>query len=174
MQIVTFLYNTAVSFWIGGAALFTFLLTPIIFKTFNRDMAGNIVGVLFPSYFRWGLICGIIALVCLFFKKGKFALVSSVLLVLMIGLSAIQAFVIEPKSAELKRSITSFETVPPENPKRMQFKKLHGISMASNIAVIAGGIALILFSSLEGYKGQHIVKDIPSKPTTVQASRQTK
>ena len=148
MQIVSFTYNLAVAFWVGGASIFTFLLTPIIFKVFARDMAGDIVGALFPGYFRWGLICGIISLICQMIKKGRFAAFSLLLIVLMLALTAIQAFVLEPRAVELKRSISSFETVPPEHPKRVQFKKLHGMSMAANIAVIAGGIALILFSSL--------------------------
>ena len=59
MQIITIIYRLAVAFWVGGVAIFTFVLTPILFKTQARDLAGTIVGVLFPGYFRWGLACGI-------------------------------------------------------------------------------------------------------------------
>ena len=56
MQITAFLYRLAIACWVGGASLFTFVLTPTIFKSYNRDIAGGIVGVLFPGYFKWGLV----------------------------------------------------------------------------------------------------------------------
>ena len=71
MQIPAILYRLAVACWLGGATLFTFVLTPSIFKAYNRDMAGGIVGVLFPGYFKWGLACGVVALVALFFSAAK-------------------------------------------------------------------------------------------------------
>ncbi len=73
MQIPTILYRLAIACWIGGASLFTFVLTPIIFKSFDRDMAGRIVGALFPGYFKWGLLCGVIALavIAIGFRRGR-------------------------------------------------------------------------------------------------------
>ena len=62
MYLLTICYNLAVSCWLGGATLFTFLLTPMLFAGYSRDLAGNIVGLLFPGYFRWGLACGAVAL----------------------------------------------------------------------------------------------------------------
>ena len=53
MQIISVIYRLAIAFWVGGVAIFTFVLTPIIFKAYDRDMAGQIVGALFPAYFRW-------------------------------------------------------------------------------------------------------------------------
>ncbi|MDD3815748.1 MAG: DUF4149 domain-containing protein, partial [Desulfocapsaceae bacterium] len=54
MRIATIIYHLAVSCWLGGSALFTFVLTPTLFKSYPRDMAGSIVGALFPGYFQWG------------------------------------------------------------------------------------------------------------------------
>jgi len=71
MSFVTVLYHLALAFWVGGVALFTFVLTPILFKTQPRDLAGKIVGVLFPGYFRWGFACGAVALVCLLLQRGR-------------------------------------------------------------------------------------------------------
>jgi uncharacterized membrane protein len=52
----SFLYNLVLSLWIGGMSVFTFIVTPAIFKSFGRDMAGEIVGKLFPGYFLSVLI----------------------------------------------------------------------------------------------------------------------
>jgi hypothetical protein len=140
----TFLFRLAIACWVGGASLFTFVLTPTIFKSFNRDVAGGIVGALFPGYFKWGLICGFIALASIFFSSTiKHRTMAAVIIALMLALTSIQAFVIEPRAAELKKAIPSFETTPKEDPLRVQFRKWHSVSMVSNFAVIGGGIVLI-------------------------------
>lgn len=144
MHIPSILYRLAISCWVGGATLFTFILTPIIFKSFNRDMAGGIVGVLFPGYFRWGLACGGIALVTLFFSAAKHRTASGIILAVMLAITSVQAFVIEPKAAALKKEIPSFETTPADHPLRVQFRKLHGVSAVSNLIVIGGGISLVI------------------------------
>jgi hypothetical protein len=144
VQYLSIVYRLLISFWVGGAALFTFILTPTLFKTFDRDMAGNIVGVLFPGYFKAGLICGVLALACLLFTRGKHWMVSSVIIVAMLLVTSLQAYVIEPRAAAIKKEIPSFVTTPADHPLRQQFKKLHGVSAVSNLGVIGGGIALII------------------------------
>ena len=145
MQIPTILYRLAVACWIGGASLFTFVLTPIIFKSYNRDMAGGIVGALFPGYFKWGLIWGAIALAAIFMSPAvKHRTTAAVLIAGMLGLTLVQAFIIEPRAAALKKEIPSFETTSKDDPLRVRFRKLHGVSAVSNLAVIGGGIVLIV------------------------------
>jgi len=141
----TFLYRLAVACWVGGTSLFTFVLTPVIFKSFNRDMAGKIVGVLFPGYFRWGLVCGVIALITVFMSSAvKHKTLAAVIVAIMLAITAVQACVIEPKAAALKKVIPSFETTPKDDPLRVQFRKLHGVSVVGNLVVLGGGIVLIV------------------------------
>jgi hypothetical protein len=144
MSFVTVLYRLALAFWVGGVALFTFVLTPILFKTQPRDLAGKIVGVLFPGYFRWGLACGAVALLCLLLQRGRNFVPALVLLVLMLAATSFQALVIEPKAAALKKQIGSFETTPKTDPLRREFSRLHGISAVCNLAVFVGGVVLVV------------------------------
>lgn len=144
MTILPVLYRLALAFWVGGVALFTFVLTPILFKTQPRDLAGKIVGVLFPGYFRWGLACGTIALLCLLLQRGRHFVPALVLIVVMLVATTFQALVIEPKAAALKEQIGSFETTSKENPLRQEFSRLHAVSAICNIVVFAGGVALIV------------------------------
>lgn len=146
MHVPRIFYHLAIACWLGGAALFTFQLTPAIFSAYSRDVAGGIVAVLFPGYFRWGLICGVVALISRFLFKTRFTLASSLIIVIMLGLTAVQAFILEPRAAELKKTISSFETTAADDPQRLQFKKLHGISMAANLSVIAGGVVLVVLA----------------------------
>jgi hypothetical protein len=144
MQIVTIIYHLAVSLWLGGAALFTFVLTPLLFGNESRDTAGRIVGLFFPGYFRWGMVCGLVALICRIILTGKSQLSVAVIIAVMLALSSFQAFYIEPKAAELKRQIVSFETTSKDHPLRREFSKLHGVSAVCNLSVIVGGVALVV------------------------------
>ncbi len=144
MQLIAILYRLAISFWVGGTALFTFVLTPIIFKSYNRDMAGQIVGYLFPGYFRWGLACGAVALISHLIARGRHFVPVIALIVVMLALTSFQAFSIEPRAAALKKEIPSFETTPKDHPLRQEFAKLHGISAVCNLVAIGGGVVLVV------------------------------
>jgi hypothetical protein len=144
MQAVTIIYRLAVSLWLGGAALFTFMLTPMLFRSESRDVAGRIVGLFFPGYFRWGMACGLIALICRLVLAGKGLVPSALILAVMIALCSFQAFYIEPKAAALKKEIVSFETTAKDHPLRREFSKLHGVSAVCNLTVIVGGVVLVV------------------------------
>lgn len=163
MQLATIIYHLAIACWLGGTALFTFVLTPMIFKAYSRDIAGGFVGVLFPGYFRWGLACGAVALICLLLTRGRRAIASAIILTVMLTITAAQAFIIEPKAAELKKEIPSFETTPPDHPLRVQFRKLHGVSAVANLAVIGAGAVLVILSSLPARKKEDVSLEAVTK-----------
>jgi hypothetical protein len=163
MPLAAIIYRLAIACWLGGTSLFTFVLTPIIFTAYSRDIAGGIVGVLFPGYFRWGLACGLAALICLFLSKDRRALVAAIIVVAMLTITATQAFIIEPKASALKKEIPSFITTPPDHPLRVRFRKLHGISAIANLAVIGAGACLVILSSLPTRKRE----DGPADATTI-------
>ncbi|HZV82375.1 MAG TPA: DUF4149 domain-containing protein [Geobacteraceae bacterium] len=144
MKIATAVYNLAIALWTGGNAIFTLMLTPILFKTENRDTAGRIVGNLFPGYFRWGIACGIVALLCRLAGSGATRKLPLAMLVVMLAITSFQALFVEPRAAELKRQIGSFETTPKDHPLRQEFSRLHGISAACNLTVLAGGVILVV------------------------------
>ena len=143
MHTAVVIYRLAVSLWLGGAAIFTFVLTPVLFRSEQRDRAAAIVGFLFPPYFRWGIACGLVALVCRLALLPGDKLPEGAILAAMLGISLFQAFFIEPRAAALKREIPSFETTPKDHPLRQRFARLHGVSAVGNFAVIAGGVALV-------------------------------
>jgi hypothetical protein len=143
MHTVNIIYRLAIAFWTGGAALFTLVLTPILFKTQSRDLAGSIVGALFPGYFRWGLACGVIALACQLITRNK-GILPAIIITAMLTLTLLQAFYIEPKAAAIKQQIPSFVTTSKDHPLRRDFSRLHGISASCNLAVLCGGIVLIV------------------------------
>jgi len=144
MHYLDMLYRLAIALWTGGNAIFTLMLTPILFKTESRDTAARIVGNLFPGYFSWGLACGLIALVCRLISRGSEGKLPLSLLVLMLVMTSFQAFYVEPRAAGLKQQIGSFESTSKEHPLRKEFSKLHGISAVCNLTVLASGVLLVV------------------------------
>jgi hypothetical protein len=69
MKIGSILYNLILALWVGGIFIFTFIVTPIIFQSFGRDYAGEIVGKLFPYYFPYNLILSVLALIVFFIRQ---------------------------------------------------------------------------------------------------------
>jgi hypothetical protein len=67
-----------------------------------------------------------------------------ILLIAMLAVTSFQAFYVEPRAAELKRQIGSFETTSKEHPLRKQFSKLHAVSAVCNLTVLVGGVVLVV------------------------------
>ncbi len=145
MKYYDMIYRLAVALWAGGTAIFTLLLTPVLFKTESRDTAARIVGNLFPVYFRWGIACGLVALLCRLISRGGGSGKAQIfILAAMLAIASFQALYVEPKAADLKRQIVSFETTPKDHPLRREFSKLHGVSAMCNLTVLTGGVVLVL------------------------------
>ena len=154
MQPMTFalvaLYNLILALWAGGMVLFTFIVTPVIFHSFDRDQAGEIVGSLFPGYFLYLLVLSVLAL-ALFFLLGAdhtTRLFRASLFLLGVGviINAYVLFSLHPRTVEVKQRVASFERAAPDSPARKEFRKLHAVSAVLNLALLADGIALLMLS----------------------------
>jgi len=144
------LYNLMLALWVGGIFIFTFLVTPVIFKSFGRDTASAIVDKLFPFYFPYSLV--IVILTFGFFlisgpkRRVRHKLVFA-LLVIAVMISLFVNFGLYPEIRKTKQEIVSFEKTPIDSPERKRFRALHGISMTLNIILLADGVALIVVGS---------------------------
>lgn len=148
----TSLYTVTLALWTGGIALFTFVVTPAIFQSFDRDQAGDIVGKLFPGFFLFCLAVSSAALI-LFFLLGAEQTsqpyrASLFLLVLAVIINAYVLFSLHPRTVEVKQQIASFEHAAPDSPARKEFRKLHAVSAGLNIVLLLDGTALLVMSPL--------------------------
>ena len=149
-QLFSILYTLTLSLWTGGMVLFTFIVTPAIFRSFGRDQAGDIVGKLFPGFFLYCLAVSSAALV-LFFLLGaeqtsRTYRASLFLLVLAVIINVYVLFSLHPKAVEVKQQVASFERLVPDSPARKEFRKLHAISAALNLFLLLDGAALLIIS----------------------------
>ena len=146
------LYNIVLALWVGGMALFTFIVTPVIFRSFGRDTAGGIVGKLFPGYFVYNLIASALAMVLFFMLAGDQSAavyrLSLVLLTTALLTNALITFKLHPAAIRIKQEITSFERESPDSPARKKFSKLHAVSALLNLFLLADGVALLVVCPL--------------------------
>ncbi len=146
-----FLYLLLLGIWTGGIFMFTFIVTPIIFKAFDRDLAGSIVGGLFPGYFFFSLATVALAAATLFFAwSDRSALafkVSAVLVMLALAIALYTHFSLHPRMQSIKQEIPSFEKTSPGHPLRLKFRKLHVESAVLNLILFADGVALVALAA---------------------------
>ncbi|HSB51377.1 MAG TPA: DUF4149 domain-containing protein, partial [Dissulfurispiraceae bacterium] len=111
---VASVYQIVLALWIGGVAVFTFIVTPAVFKFFARDVAGQIVGTLFPGYFLYNLVLSILALPLLLVSgmlEKSAQKWSVVLIIAAILINVSVTFVLHPEIRRVKEEIGSFEKV---------------------------------------------------------------
>ena len=142
------LYNLFLALWIGGMSIFTFLVAPVIFKSYGKDMASDIVGHIFPGYFLYDLILATMALALFFLitveRKAFASRLSLVLLAAAIIVNVFIVFKLYPEAVKAKQEVTSFERESPDSPARRKFTKLHALSASINLFLLVDGITLLI------------------------------
>jgi hypothetical protein len=146
------LYQLVLALWVGGIAIFTFLVTPIIFKSYGRDTAGGIVGKLLPPYFWYNLILAALALIVFFLVAADRSETGPRLsLVLLSAALIINVFIVvklHPEAVKVKQEVTSFERESPDSTARKKFARLHGVSAALNLFLLVDGLILLVAGPL--------------------------
>jgi len=126
---------------LGSIIFFSFIGAPGIFKTLDREKAGEVAGVIFPKYYFLGYMCAGFSLVTLVIGSEKIPMIQIALLLLMAICSLIAGMVIGPKAKVIKARIKN-ETGNGETLKRA-FNSLHGWSVRLNAVVLLMGLVLL-------------------------------
>lgn len=147
-----FLYILILGLWTGGVFIFTFVLTPVLFSTYGRDQAGDIVGTLFPPYFIFTIVIAGLALLLLLavypaMTKTAFS-VSLGLAMLALVIALYVRIGLYPQIQQVKQEVASFETTAADNPARAKFRRLHAVSAVLNLVFMANGTVLIAIGTL--------------------------
>jgi uncharacterized membrane protein len=150
--ILRFIYLVSLALWIGGMTFFTFIAAPSIFKVLPREAAGNVVADIFPKYHWQGIACGVVAVVTslalgMRTNWSRLLIVRTLLLGVMLIAVLYSAFILQPKIQAVKAQVSSFESVAPTDPLRLEFGRLHGRSFAVNAAVLLLGIIVVFITA---------------------------
>ena len=150
MTIVKFVHLMSLVVWVGGIIFFSFLGAPSIFKILDRELAGDVVGDIFPKYWMMGYICSPIALGTLIFlakTSATSAGIRIILLSVMLVAMFYSGFGIGAKAKKIKTEMRATEDVAQKELMRKHFGKIHGISMMVNLTILLLGIAVIFITA---------------------------
>ena len=124
------------SILIGYMIFFTLCIAPIINNTLDRENAGKLLRVLFPSYF---LTTAILSLTALVFSLIEKKFISTILLLLIFLGSIISRQYLVPRiNKERDLQLSGDET------SKKNFAKLHGLSVSINIIQIIILVIIII------------------------------
>jgi len=131
--------------WVGGLWVTGLVVVPVLFRNYERMVAGDIAGHLFAAMSWLGMLCGALLLV--------FSVVRAQqrvwrdwrvgVLVAMLALTVIGEFGLAARMHELKELMT----LPPVAPAVLsEFGRLHGIASLLFLTNSALGLVLVIFS----------------------------
>lgn len=133
------LFVTALGLWMGAAAFFSGGVLPILFLNLEPSEAGRVAALVFPAYFRAGLVAGLVATLAaaaIARQGGRRWVVTAAVLAVMTLAQGWSALVLHPEMAAI-RGVAGREA---------RFQELHKRSVQLNGIVLAGG-ALVLLAS---------------------------
>ena len=140
--LINFIYLLSLVCWVGSIIFFSFFVAPVVFKTLEREKAGELVGIIFPRYYMIGYVCGVLVLVALLLTGPETAgLKWCAWGIMMLG-TVCAGLAVNPKARILKEKLKDApETEKPDLEAR--FKTLHSLSVKLNATVLFAGLWLL-------------------------------
>lgn len=135
--------------WVGGVMFFPVVAASAFSLLPDTHAAGTVVGQCLRILHYEGLFAGMLIVVLFLIAHSTSAFNRSVALpvavtLVMLGLTAFSQFSIIPKMENYRLAAGgSIDAVPPTDPNRVAFNKLHGVSEKLEEGVLFGGIVLI-------------------------------
>ena len=131
--------------WLGGVVFLSFVVAPGAFSILgSRDAAGLLVGYALARLHFAGIFLGLIFLVARLARTRDFAsftTAAALCIVLMVILTAASQFTVSNRMEALKKQMVSVQNTPEDDPRRVEFNRLHHISVAYEGAVLLLGFA---------------------------------
>jgi uncharacterized membrane protein len=142
--LINFIYLLSLVCWIGSIIFFSFFVAPVVFKTLERDKAGEVVGIIFPRYYMIGYVSGVLVLMALLLN-GPSGLKWCAWGIMMVG-TAYAGLVVNPKAKTLKQQLKDSSEAE-KSTLEVRFKNLHSLSVKLNGAVLFSGLWLLWLSA---------------------------
>ena len=134
MSFLRFVMLLCLVIWVGGLIFFAFVEAPTVFSPGllpTRHLAGSIVGRSLDLLHYMGMVAGIVFLVASMILSrittGRARPLAGrhLLVAIMLLLTLISQFAISPKMFAIRAEVGVIDNVPPENPLRVEFNRLH-------------------------------------------------
>jgi len=153
MSFLRYLMLLSLIVWLGGLIFFPVVAHAAFSTIPNRHLAGTVVGRSLGTLHWMGIISGIVFLISSILysrlTKGTAHVFAArhVLICLMLALTLISQFGIIPRMDTLRASIGEIDSVPPDNPARMQFDVLHVWSTRVESGVFLLGLVVVYLTA---------------------------
>jgi hypothetical protein len=153
MQALRFVRVLALGAWIGAIIYFAAVVTQGAFAVLpSQDEAGLLVGYTLGGLHLMGLIAAVvfIAASVAITKSLKAFVEPAVLGVILMAVLTIasQNYVI-PRMNMLRAQMVSIQATPGNDPRRVEFDKLHGASVDLEVGVLLIGLAALFLAARE-------------------------
>ena len=152
MSFLRFLILLSLVVWLGGLIFFAFVLAPTVFSPGllpTRHLAGSIVGRSLDLLHYIAIASGVVFLIAsMLYSRmatgnARPLAARHLLIAVMLLLTVISQFAISPKMHALRAEVGVIDNLPPDNPQRIEFDRLHGWSEKFEEAVLLLGLAAI-------------------------------
>ena len=152
MSFLRFLMLLSLVVWLGGLIFFAFVLAPTVFSPGllpSRQMAGSIVGRSLDRLNWMAMVSGTVFLIAsMLYSRiasgnARPLAARHVLIALMLLLTVISQFAISPKMHAIHAEAGVIDDLPPDNPLRMEFDRLHMWSEKFEVAVLLLGLVAL-------------------------------
>ncbi len=122
----------SLSIWLGSVVFLSFIVAPGAFSLLgSRDQAGALVALVVARLLRAKAFASLVA-------------PAALAVVLMLLLTFVSQMGVGARMARLKTEMGSVERTPLENSLRVQFDKLHRVSVGLETFVLLSGIAALI------------------------------
>ena len=156
MSIIRFLMLLSLVVWVGGIIFFAFVLAPTVFHPGilpSRQLAGAVVSRSLGILHGVGLACGVVFVITSIIDSqvmtglaAPFA-ARNVLVYAMIVLTLISMFAISTRMLALRNDMVFIDNLPRDDPRRVEFNRLHVWSTRLESAVLLLGLAVLFLTS---------------------------
>lgn len=140
-----FIEFLSLGLWLGADAFLSFVVAPGAFSILgSRDAAGLMVGYSLARLHFAGIFLGLLFLVARLLRTRDFAsftTAAALCVVLMVILTAASQFTVSSRMERLKKQMVSVQNTPENDPRRIEFNRLHHVSVAYESAVLLLGFA---------------------------------
>ena len=140
--------------WLGGLIFFSFVVAPTAFAVLpTRHLAGSLVSRSLSLLHWMGIVSGLVFLLAsLLYSRvttGSAHLFAArhLLIVIMLVLTCVSQFGISPRMARLRASMGEMDSVPLNDPARVQFNALHVWSTRLEGGVLLAGLVVVYLTA---------------------------
>lgn len=150
MNFLKFLMLLALVLWIGGIVFFGAVVAPTVFTVLpTHDLAGNVVTRSLGTLHLIGIISGVIFLICSmvygYLARGSAQVFAPrhIAVVAMIALTFVAQDVVAAKMLRLRDDMGVIDNVPLNDPRRVDFNRLHVWSTRLEGCVLVLGLGVL-------------------------------